>query len=609
MKIKQYSKYEDVPQQYRFDLEDILGGLTIEDLINQYEHLYNQRIAVKDSKYNSLQDYLADLKLSEQLSGLTFKIHNYISNHISTNVVDPRFKKLDEDFAFLNEGLSERFGSETNRFYANIDKMKLWKEDPALKEYKHSIENLILDFEHKLSDEVEEFIQKESFGKPSLYSIFSILTNSEFDYGTIKDSKGKVHKLNPTNRIEFLKSSDGSLRKGAYKNYIKAYLKHKESLSSLLYQHFKSITVEAKLRNFKSATEMLTYGDKVSDEILQRLYAEVSHKKAIFYKFKSARSKFYQRKFKQQYHPWDSRRELVKVKSAYSVEEAKDLVLKALQPFGEEYINQITKALNENWIDFMPVNSKRSGAYSIGSSYGIAKKYILMNFKGDLDSVETLAHELGHSLHSYFSDTYQSIANSEYPIFLAEIASIFNELMLFDYLLTNSTNDKLKFQILENTINGFMATVLRQVEWSNYEYNLYKAIENGQASSSFDSLSKLYFENTKKYTLSKNLKYSQENTFGSIYVPHFYYDFYVYKYAIGQLVANYFFAQYKQEGPSALQNYIKNFLSAGGSDDPLKILAQVGVNLEQSNFYELGFNYVENLINQYINLGNKLFKK
>lgn len=608
MKVKQYSKYEDVPKQYRFDLEDILQGQTIETLIEQYQNLFEQRITIKDSKYNSLKEYLADVKLSEEQTALSYRIENYISNNLSTNVVNPQFKQLSEKFDFLNEQLLAKFGSESNRFYQNLDKLKVWKDTPELKEYKHSIENAILDLKHKLSDEVEEYVQKQSFGNPSLNQVFSILTNSELNYGFITDSKGKKHKLNPTNRIEFLKSNDALLRKGAYKNYIKAFLQHKESLASLLYQHFKTITVNAKLRNYDSATQMLTYDDKVSDAILQRLYLEVSQRKNVFKKFKQAHAKFYKMKFNEKFNPWDNKRLLVNVKASYSVEEAKELVRESFKPFGNEYMTQINKALDENWVDFMPVNSKRGGAYSIGSSYGLNKKYILMNFKGDLDSVETLAHELGHSMHSYFSDTRQTIANSEYPIFLAEIASIYNELMLFDYLLKHSNDKKLKFQILENMIVGFIGTVMRQVEWSNYEYNLYKAIEEGKASSSFKSLSEIYFENMKKYSLNPKLKYSDENTFACIYVPHFYYGFYVYKYAIGQLSANYFFAKYKQEGPQALQNYIDNFLSAGGSDDPLNILAKVGVNLDSSEFYDLGFNYVSELIDQYVSLGKQIFK-
>ncbi|WP_051449488.1 oligoendopeptidase F [Mycoplasmopsis cricetuli] len=607
-KIKQYSKYNHIPKKYRFDLDDILQGKTIEQLIDEYKIIFQKRIIIKDSKYNSIENYLEDIKLHEKLTLLEYKIHNYISNHISTNVVDPKFNKLSQEFNFLNQQLSDQFGSEINRFELHIEKIKLWKENTKLKSYKHHIENDILELKHKLSNEIEEYAQQEAFGSPSLTKIFSILTNSELDYGTIVSSKGKKYPLNPTNRIKFMQSNDSQLRKQAYKNYIQAFLKHKESLANILYQHFKTLTVHAKLRHYDSTVQMLTYNDKVSDQILQKLYSQVSVQKNILLKYKKFRAKFYKIKFNEKYNNWDSKRKLVNVKSEYSIEEAKKIVQKALAPFGKEYIEQINKALTENWIDFLPANSKRSGAYSIGSSYGIDKKYILMNFKGDLDSVETLAHELGHSMHSYFSDTRQDLINSNYPIFLAEIASIYNELMLFDYLLENSNNIKLKFQILENMIDGFVGTVLRQVEWSNYEYELYKAIEQGTAAPSFESLSKIYYQNSLKYSLNKNKKYSQENTFASIYVPHFYYDFYVYKYAIGQLSANYFFAKYKLEGVAVLNEYIDNFLSAGCSDDPINILKKSGIDLESDQFYNLGFKYLKNLIDQYVDLGKQIFK-
>jgi oligoendopeptidase F len=155
---------------------------------------------------------------------------------------------------------------------------------------------------------------------------------------------------------------------------------------------------------------------------------------------------------------------LVKVKNKYSIEEAQDLVIKALKPMGKEYLDEVKRAFNERWVDYYPIDNKMSGAYSIGSSYNIDKKYILMNYDDTLRSVETLAHEMGHSMHSYYSDNNQKINASGYPIFLAEIASIFNELMLTDYLLKNVKNDNAKFEILTTSIDGFIGTVMRQTE-------------------------------------------------------------------------------------------------------------------------------------------------
>ncbi|SJZ50593.1 oligoendopeptidase F [Mycoplasmopsis verecunda] len=610
MVAKQYKKYSDVPKQYRWDLEDILQGKTLEEWIEQYKNVFKKRIANKDTKYTSIEAYLSDLKDSETQTLISYKIDNYLSNNHNINIIDPNFKKLLQDYEFLNQQLEEEFGSELNRFYAHIEQMKQWNDDPRLSLYKRGIEDLIEQYSHKLSDEVEEYIIKTALGEPDPHNIFSIITNSELDYGFINITDKKKVKLNPTNRVQFAKSKNKEVRKQAYINFWDAYYKHRQSLSETLYQHFKSITVEAKIRKYDSAVVMLTASDKVSDEILNTLFKQVSNRASIFNKFSKAYKKFYKAKYGEKMQKWDTTRDLASVKSEYSVEEAKEIVTNAMKPFGDEYNTEVHKAFNEHWIDYMPVNNKRSGAYSIGGTYGIDKKYILMNFDGRLDSIETLAHELGHSMHSYFSSKYQPLVNSQYPIFLAEIASIFNELMLFDYLLKTSDNDNLKFKILTNMITGFSGTVLTQVEWANYEYDLYKEIASGNASGSYETISEIYFKNSLKYKIDKKkqYKYKEKDNLKSIYVPHYYYGFYVYKYAIGQLVANYFFAKYKKEGVSALESYINNFLKAGCSNYPIEILKNVGVDLNSEDFYSLGFKYVQDLIDEWIKLGNKIFK-
>jgi oligoendopeptidase F len=190
-----------------------------------------------------------------------------------------------------------------------------------------------------------------------------------------------------------------------------------------------------------------------------------------------------------------------------------------------------------------------------------------MNFDESIRSVATLAHEIGHSMHSYYSDNEQPINLASYPIFLAEIASIFNELMLQDYLLNNTQDDKLKFHLLSEAIEDFEGTVRRQTMWSNYEYDLYNLVDEGKSVSTFDAIKEVYANNAKKYALKKNQKFDKDSQLiASVIVPHFYYDFYVYKYAIGFVVANAFFQKYKKDGQPALEDYINNFLKAGGSD-------------------------------------------
>ncbi|WP_406617999.1 M3 family oligoendopeptidase [Mycoplasmopsis lipophila] len=607
MKVKQFKKYEEVPEQYRFDLENILEGKNIDDLINEYKNLYEIMIQNKFSKYETIEKYLEDIEINKKITIISNRISNYLSNKHNANLIDPEILALIQKFELIDNELSIRYGSDINRFYQNIEKIKIWKEDPRLKTYKIQIENNIKEYEHKLDDKVEEYLIESAIGVPDLESIFEIITDSEMDYGFPLDSKKKKHPLNRANRISLMKSNDKVLRKNVRHNWIKAIYDHRESLAQILYQHFNYLVTIAKTRKYPSTVEMLTKEDEVSKELLQKLFNNVSKQKIIFKKFNQYYKVFYSKKYKEKYdEKTDAYRDLTKIKSSYTIEEMQNIVIEALKPYGQEYSEKIKEAINNRWIDYMSVDHKQSGAYSIGESYGLNKKYILMNFDGDLRSVETLAHELGHSMHSYFSDKNQPIENSQYPIFLAEIASIYNELMLYDYLLKTSKDDHFKFKILTSMIEGFMGTVMRQVEWANYEFDLYKAIEKGEPASSYDAISKIYFENAKKYS-NKKIIYKPFELIASIDVPHYYYHFYVYKYAIGQLSANYFFMKYK-ENDNFLQEYIHNFLSAGCSQKPLDILKNNGIDLNDETYYENGFKFVDELINQWINLGKKIFK-
>ncbi|MCP4336738.1 MAG: oligoendopeptidase F [Mycoplasma sp.] len=606
---KQYKKHKDVEKKYTWDLESILEGKTYEYWLEKGIEYYKKLIKIKDSKYKSSENFLSALKLEDESDIIFNKINNYLSNKNNQDISNPKIKEMIEEFDFNFFQLQKEFGSEKNRIFKYEKNVNEWIKLPEFKNYKKNISDILENKKHKLSNEVEEYINKTSRASISASSTFEIITDSELDYKYATSSKGKKIKINDANRIKLMKSKDENIRKTTSQNFIGAYLKHKQSLSNLLFQHFKNIAVMSKVRNFNSAIESQIKSDKVDIKLLETLYKSVQEGKKSFKKYKEIHGKIFNIKYKKKFNSkWDSYLPLVDIKDEFTIEEAQEIVLESLKPMGKEYIDVIKKAFNERWIDYMTIKNKRSGAYSIGGSYGLEKKYILMNWDGELRSIETLTHELGHSMHSYFSDKNQPISLSSYPIFLAEIASIFNELMLTDHLLKTSDNDKLKFKLLEQAITGFSGTVMRQTEWSNYEFNLLKAIEDGRPLSSFESISKLYYENQKKYSIKTNLKYKEETTFASIYVPHYYYGFYVYKYAIGYTVATVFFKRYKNEGPKALQNYINNFLSAGARDWPIQILKDAGIDLYDKNIYKEAFAQLDEFISEYIKLGKKIFK-
>ncbi|MGL6125019.1 MAG: oligoendopeptidase F [Metamycoplasmataceae bacterium] len=607
--MKLYKKYDDIPEKYRFDLDYLLEGKKIEDLITKYFKLSEFKITEKDSKYESPEAYLRHIKKQEEVSILGNKIFNYISNNISVNIVSPEFNKLQEDLEFKLFEFNKRLGSETNRFFANEKKMREWVKLPSFKNYKKDIIFVLDGKKHKLPNEIEEFIKKISRAEISSSDVFSILYNSELNYKYAISKSGKKTKISLANRTALLKSNDESIRKSTFNNWNDAYLQHKGTFANLLYQHFKNISVWSLERKYDSSVSALIDEDQVDKKLLETLYNSVQKNNYHFQRFYKLKKDFFSIKFKKPMKAWDTTLPLVNVEVEYTISEMQKEVRSALKPLGKEYDEKVKEMFQNRWIDYVHVENKRSGAYSIGGSYGLDKKYILMNFDGSIRSVSTLAHEIGHSMHSYFSDKEQPINLASYPIFLAEIASIFNELMLQDYLINNTKDEKLKFHLLSEAIEDFEGTVRRQTMWSNYEYDLYNLIDEGKSISTFDAIKEIYAKNAKKYELKKNQKFNKDSQLiASVIVPHFYYDFYVYKYAIGFIVANTFFQRYKSGGKQHLENYINKFLKAGGSDWPVEILKDAGIDLYNKDIYDQAFNILKTKIDDYEKIGKKLFK-
>ncbi|MGC7169624.1 oligoendopeptidase F [Metamycoplasma hominis] len=606
--LKKYNSYSDVEEKYKWDIEDILGNKTYQQLEDEYFDLYSKIIEIKDSKYNSLDQYVEYIELSKKFLILGNRISNYLDNKLNINIVDPTINKTISLFETKSQEYAKKLGSEANRIFQHKDKIKTWINDDRLIEVKKDLEATLQELDHKLSDDVENYLNDTASGSPVPEDIFSIISDSEVDFGNVLIKNKKI-KITEGNRIALLKNKDEQVRKDVYFNYLNGYLKNKQSLARLLYQHIKEISVNALYRKYNSSLESILLQDHVDKKLLNIIYDAVQKHMYIFKKYNNAKKHFFKAKFNKKLEKWDYFLDLVNVKSSYTIEEAQKILLDVISIMPYEYPEIVKKAIDERWVDYVNVPSKRSGAYSIGGAAGMEKIYILMNFDGTLESVNTLCHEMGHSMHSYFSNKCQSPLRSSYPIFLAEIASIFNELLLNDYLISKSKNIQQQFYLLDSSINDFIGTVLRQTMWSNFEFDLYNAIDENKPLNTYEEIEKLYVENEKKYsTTSKSIKLGDPRNVYSVMVPHFYYYFYVYKYALGYIVANVFFQKYKQEGQEALKNYINKFLSAGDIDWPANILKDAGVDIYNEDIYNLAFEVLNQKVDKYIKLGKKIFK-
>ncbi|MGC7157882.1 oligoendopeptidase F [Metamycoplasma hominis] len=606
--LKKYNSYSDVEEKYKWDIEDILGNKTYQQLEDEYFDLYSKIIKIKDSKYNSLDQYVEYIELSKKFLILGNRISNYLDNKLNINIVDPTINKTISLFETKSQEYAKKLGSEANRIFQHKDKIKTWINDDRLIDVKKDLEATLQELDHKLSDDVENYLNDTASGSPVPEDIFSIISDSEVDFGNVLIKNKKI-KITEGNRIALLKNKDEQVRKDVYFNYLNGYLKNKQSLARLLYQHIKEISVNALYRKYNSSLESILLQDHVDKKLLNIIYDAVQKHMYIFKKYNNAKKQFFKAKFNKKLEKWDYFLDLVNVKSSYTIEEAQKILLDVISIMPYEYPEVVKKAIDERWVDYVNVPSKRSGAYSIGGAAGMKKIYILMNFDGTLESVNTLCHEMGHSMHSYFSNKCQSPLRSSYPIFLAEIASIFNELLLNDYLISKSKNIQQQFYLLDSSINDFIGTVLRQTMWSNFEFDLYNAIDENKPLNTYEEIEKLYVENEKKYsTTSKSIKLGDPRNVYSVMVPHFYYYFYVYKYALGYIVANVFFQKYKQEGQEALKNYINKFLSAGDIDWPANILKDAGVDIYNEDIYNLAFEVLNQKVDKYIKLGKKIFK-
>ncbi|MGX9339523.1 oligoendopeptidase F [Mycoplasma sp. 1890] len=608
--MKKYSKYEEIESEYRFDLEDILGNKTYQQLFDEYFALFEKQIEIKDSKYDNFDNFVASIKLNEEFILLSNKIENYLSNKLNINIIDPKINEMIATFEATNAKYTKRLGSEINRIDRHKQKIKEWLNKPELKEVKKDLEAILLELDHKLDDKIETYLNDTISGHPDVTELFGVLTDSEITFGYAHDRHGKKHEITRASMQSFRKHADERVRKESYFNYLNGYLKHKQILAKMLYQYIKELSVNALHRKYPSTLDSILMNDHVDKKLLEIIYESVISNIDIFKKYHNAHAKFFEAKFNKKMELWDTSLDLIKIKNSYSIKDGQKILKDITSVMPYEYPKIVDRAIKERWIDYINVPSKRSGAYSIGSTHGINKLYILMNWDNTFNSVNTLCHEMGHSMHSYFSNKNQSVYRSQYTIFIAEIASIFNELLLNDYLISKAKTDEEKFFLLNESINDFVVTVLRQTHWSNFEYELYNRIDNNEPLNSYEAIEKIYVDVSKKYQISENeVKIGNPINIHSVMVPHFFSYFYVYKYALGYIVANFFFQKYKVEGKSALENYVNNFLSAGDKDWPVNVLRDAGVDVYSKEIYNMAFEILDDKVNEYIKLGNKIFTK
>ena len=572
-------KREEIDDKYKWNLSKIYSS---EDEINK-------DIDLVSKKADDLLKYKG--KLVESSETLLKATEDYFSlARVLDKLIVYSHMKSDEDKSLSSSerlvGRIDKFSDEISEklaFYtpelleADYEIIKGFiKENETLRKYDFMFLDLFREKDHILSLEQEEMMARLGEVFAISENTFRVLDDVSMNFGTIKDEKGDEVELTTTNYSNYLKSNDRRVRKDAFETFYKSYDEFKNTYASLLKGNVKSNFFVSNTRKYNSPLEMSLYDDNIDKKLYTSLIEKVHNNLDIIKDYINVRKNVLSL---DEVHMYDVYAPLVKnISKEYTYEEAKELVLKALEPLGETYINDLKKLFESGCIDVFNNKNKRSGAYSWGSYDTLP--YVLLNFEGKFTDVSTIAHELGHSMHSYYSHKYQKYHDAGYPIFLAEIASTVNEILLNKYCSDHATDKEEKAFYLNNLLENFRTTLVRQTMFAEFELLIHDLEESGEVLTE-ELLCKTYLDLNKKYFTDAavcddliKLEWAR--------IPHFYTSFYVYKYATGISVACRIVSDILENKEGALDNYMK-FLSSGGNDFPLEILKKVNIDIANDN--------------------------
>lgn len=575
-----------------------------------------------DAVYGSIEEFNNDVKLLEkELDKLVSMEKSFLSNSkefseffIQDEKVSRLLEKLsiyancknDEDkgnsvyqelkgkiinlFALYNEKTSSVIPKIIKEDTETINRYVL--EQESLKPYKHFFDTIINRKTHTLDEKVEKALSMYQPVLSASGQISSYLTNADLKLGMIKDEDGNDVFLTEANYSTYIKSPNRDVRKQTFENLYSAYSGVINTLSSTYSTTVNRDSITAKLRNYDNSISMYLNPNKIPIELYNNLINVVRNNLDTLYDYYDLKKDILNL---DEFHLYDSYAKVVKDNDRkYTFDEAKDIVIKALSVYGDEYINVLKTAFSDGWIDKYPNKGKKSGAYSTGSVDTMP--YVLLNFTGDYNDVSTLAHELGHSMHTYFTVKNNPYITADYPIFLAEIASTTNELLLSHYMYEHSASKDEKLSILNEKLDLFKATIYRQTMFAEFEKNAHDYVDSGNILTK-DYLDDMYYDLNKTY-FGPNVVVDEDIKYEWSRIPHFYTPFYVYQYATSLSISCYVALNIINKTPGFVEKYLE-FLQSGGRDYPLEVLKIIDVDLKDTKVFESALEDFKNTLAEF----------
>ena len=589
-----YESREEIDSKYKWDLSSMFpSDEAFEAGLEELKAYCPKLLAFKGKISTSAQALLEFLQLEDQMNLLLYKIINYAERKSDE---DTRVAKYQAYVANATSAYTQ-VGEATSWFAAELLAIpaesveKFYAEVPALEFYRRKLNKILNQREHTLSAEEEALLARAEELAVQPTNIFSMFDDADLTFDDAVDSEGKTHKLTSGSFVPLLMDADRVLRESAFKQLYSRFGEFRNTSAAILTSQVKNLQFFSSSRKYASSLEAALAENEIPVEVYNNLIDAVHQNFPAFYKYVDLRKRVMGL---DELHFWDVYTPLVDdVDMKFTYEEACDLIVKALAPMGEEYVNLVKKGLESRWVDVYETPGKRSGAYSAGGK-GM-NPVMLLNFQGGLDDVYTLIHEMGHSLHTYFSSHNQEITYSDYSIFVAEVASTCNEALLSHYLLEHETDPARHAYILNHFLEGFRGTIYRQCMFAEFERDISQMNADGVALNA-EVLSERYGKLCAEY-FGPGIELDEEIKLEWSRIPHFYYNFYVYQYCIGFSAAIALSQRILSEGEPAVKDYI-GYLSGGCSKTPIELLRGAGVDMATPDPINAALKYFGELVDQ-----------
>lgn len=592
--IKKVPARSEVPEKLTWDLERVYQSIEewkkdqrkLENKLDEFKHAKDQLEMNADKFLEVIEQYLEIMRIYEKLAV-------FASMKNDQDTTNSQYQEL--------QGMADNLGTQVSEAVAwfqpalvHLDDQVVqdyFHQNSKLKPYRHFITELRSQREHLLSDAQEELLAAAGniFGAPE--KTFEMLSDADLKFPVVEGENGQKVELSEGTYSKLLESIDQKVRQGAFKALYQTYGAFKNTFATTLTSQVQVQNYQAKVRHYASAKDAALSENHIPDKVYDVLIDEVHRNLPLLHRYIKLRGEVLNL---DKVHMYDLYTPIVKESNlSFTYPEAQAKALEALQVYGDDYLQHVQEAFDNRWIDVVENKGKRTGAYSSGG-YD-TDPYILLNWQDGLEDLYTLVHEMGHSMHSYYTTHTQPYVYGDYPIFVAEIASTTNENLLTDYLLKTEKDPQVRAFVLNHYLDGFKGTIFRQTQFAEFEQWIHEQDASGKSLTA-DSISKFYGDLNKQY-YGPAIYNDDEIAMEWMRIPHFYYDFYVYQYATGFAAATTLSQRIEDDDPAHTEAYL-NFLKSGSSAYPIETMQKAGVDMTQRAYLEKAFKVFEERLNE-----------